>query len=335
MSYRAIFLASVWLASCGTHVDAGDNLEAQTPAADDNGGDGESDGGSPGSGDARKRGGGGTTPSETDGDVPGEGDGDSGAGEGDGDEKGTGDDSGGDGGGSTGAKLTCYGPAPELKGGVQAFCDGLGEDLKATFAKSYDWICNQRRLVNLFLRPCSWTGENGSEKYRRVLEKTDLQDMNSQDFHFLGAYGMTSQSTPEDHLSLIYREMTDPSYDDRFVSIRNSRLYDIVPRADGGFEYSVEFASSAATVGFRAALHAQTFGNLVAVFDYAIGGQVLVKEHRFLRLMLPGADAGTTRVVAVDEKLISDGGQHQVAYQNLTEVLKQRMERDYENSRRD
>ena len=334
MSFRTLLLASVWLAGCGTHVDAGDNLEAQTPAVDN----GDGDGGEPGSGDVKKRqnGGDGAMPKEQGGNAPGEGEGDSNATDDDGESDGNGtNDGGGEGSGSSGAKLTCYGPAPELKGGVQAFCDGLGDDLKATFAKSYDWICNQRRLVNLFLRPCSWTGENGSEKYRRVLEKTDLQDMDLQDFHFLGAYGMTSQSTPEDHLSLIYREMTDLSYDDRFVSIRNSRLYDIAPRPDGGFEYSVEFASSAATVGFRAALHAQTFGNLVAVFDYAIGGQTLVKKHHFLRLLLPGADAGTTRVIAVDEKVISDGGQHPVAYQNLTDVLKQRMERDYENSRRD
>ena len=74
--------------------------------------------------------------------------------------------------------------------------------------------------------------------------------------------------------------------------------------------------------------------NLVAVFDYSIGDTVILKEHRFLRLMFR-AEPGTTRVVAVDEKLIADGGTHSVAYQNVTDVLKQRMERDYENSRRD
>lgn len=335
MNLRAILLASVWLAGCGTHVDAGDNLENQTGRAE---GDGDN-GAPPGSDDARKReghgspdGGANGSPDQQAGD-----DGPSDGAEGPTGPGGTGGETGGEGGtgGTTpGAKLTCFGAAPELKGGVQAFCDGLSDDLKATFAKSYDWVCNQRRLVNLFLRPCSWNGANGSEKFRRVLEKTDLADGTTNDFRFFAAYGMTSQSTPEEHLALIFREMTDPDYARRFVTIRNSRIYDVATRPDGGFDYSVAFASSAATVGFRAALRSETFGSLTAVFDYATGGHVLVKEHRFLRLMLAGA-AGTTRILAIDEKLISDGGQHQVAYQNLTDVLKQRMERDYENSRRD
>ena len=109
----------------------------------------------------------------------------------------------------------------------------------------------------------------------------------------------------------------------------------IVALGPEAFEYTAELASSAATVSFRARLEARRItDNLIAVFDYSISDTVILKEHRFLRLLFRG-EAGTTRIVAVDEKLIGDGGTHAVAYQNVTDVLKQRMERDYENSRRD
>lgn len=336
---------ALYLFGCGTHVKTGDNLERSRVAADPASGD-ATETKTPTGAEARRRVSDGKAP-DGGGDAAGAADGDEAAGNdgstdgagGGGAESGNGDGTGGTGGGAgTGAQaLTCFGESPTLRPGFQAFCDDLKPELRQIFAASYDLICNQKRLVNLILRPCSWNGASGatSDKFRRVLAKTDIADVDTKDFSFLAAYGMTSESTPEEHVALILREMTDPNYATNFVTIRNSRLHAITPRPEGGFDYSVEFASSAATVAFRAALYSEQFaGGLTAVYDYAISDEVLVKEHRFLRLIVAG-DEGTSRIIAIDEKLISDGGNHQVAYQNLTDVLKQRMERDYENSRRD
>jgi hypothetical protein len=74
--------------------------------------------------------------------------------------------------------------------------------------------------------------------------------------------------------------------------------------------------------------------NLYAFFDQAISDLVLIKKHRFMRL-LRRQDDGHTRMIGIDEKLVGDSGNHVLAYQNLLNVLLQRMGRDYENARRD
>lgn len=298
---------------CGTAVDTGENLEKGQPQdLDASAVDGEDPAIDPG-----VLGGGGAGPTYAPDGTP------------------IYPESGGDGGGTGGATLTCFGPAPGLSQDLLTFCDGLEPELKTRFAAPLALICNERRLVNLTLKPCSWSGAGSSDKFRRVLQRTDLDDQTTTDFASLMAYGVTTESDLDAQVALTFREMNDPAYEATFVKIRNSRIYDVAPIGPEAYEYSAELASSAATVSFRSRMEARRIsGNLVAVFDYSIGDTVIIKEHRFLRLLFR-AEPGTTRIIAVDEKLIGDGGTHTVAYQNVTDVLKQRMERDHENSRRD
>jgi hypothetical protein len=247
-------------------------------------------------------------------------------------------DGGGDaagGGGTGGAKLTCFGPAPALNANLKAMCDLPVDDRRQAFASAFALICGERRLANLLLKPCSWPGGESQEKFRRVLAKTALDDQTTQDFAFLAAYGVTSESGLEDQVALILREMTDPAYADNFVTIRNSRVYDIVPQPDGSYEYTAELNSSAAKVSFRARMsYVQVSPDMVVFFDEAISDLVLIKQHHFMRV-LQRLDDGHTRMIGIDEKLVGDGGSHVLAYQNLMSVLLQRMGRDHENSRRD
>jgi len=234
-----------------------------------------------------------------------------------------------------GTPLTCYGPTPSLDADFAAFCAFPNDARRQAFATAFDLVCNQRKLINLALAPCSWTGAGEKTKFRRVLQKTALDDQAAQDFRFLAAYAVTSESKLEDHAALILREMNDPNYGQTFVTIKNSKVYDVVAKPDGSFDYTADFASSAARVSFRANLSiAQITPRLWVAFDYAFDGFVLVKEHRFLRLLVR-LDDKRTRLVALDEKLVSDAGNHPLAYQNLMDVLEQRMGRDHENSRRD
>lgn len=234
-----------------------------------------------------------------------------------------------------GAALTCYGPAPSLDADFEAFCAFPNDARRQAFATAFELVCSQRKLINLALAPCSWSGAGEKTKFRRVLQKTALDDQAAQDFRFLAAYAVTSESKLEDHAALLLREMTDPNYGQTFVTIKNSKVYDVVAKPDGSFDYTADFASSAARVSFRANLSiAQITPRLWVAFDYAFDGFVLVKEHRFLRFLVR-LDDKRTRLVALDEKLVSDAGNHPLAYQNLMDVLEQRMGRDHENSRRD
>lgn len=234
-----------------------------------------------------------------------------------------------------GTALTCFGPAPALPPGFDAFCALEEPTIRTAFAASFKRICEERRLLNLFLDPCGWKGVGPSDKFRRVLDKTALDAEASQDFAFYAAYSVTTESGLEAQTALVKRELEDPRYADTFVIIKNSRVFDLAQNADGTYDYTVELASSSATVKFRAhVVFVPLSPDLTAVFDYAVSDKVIVKEHRFLRF-IQRVDAGHSRIVAIDDKLVADGGNHVLAYQNLTDVLRQRMERDHENARRD
>lgn len=237
--------------------------------------------------------------------------------------------------GNNGAALTCFGPAPALPTGFEQFCAITDATLREQFATSFATICEQKRLVNLLLQPCSWTGSDGSEKYRRVLSKTALDDQQSKEFHFYAAYGLTTDSSLDEQKALVRKELEDPNFGNTFVTIKNSRVFDRAHNADDTYDYTVELANSSATIRFRAHVAIITLSpDLFAVFDYAVSDKVIIKEHHFLRFV-SRLNTTQSRIIGIEEKVVTDGGNHVLAYQNLTDVVKQREERDYENARRD
>ena len=234
-----------------------------------------------------------------------------------------------------GANLTCFGAAPTLDAGLEKFCAIADPAIRDSFATAFATICDEKKLVNLFLPPCAWNGAGTSDKHRRVIDKTALSDQASQDFRYFAAYSVNAQSSRDAMVALIKRELTDPDYPKTFVAIKNSSITNVATNPDGSIDYSVELANSSATIRFRArVVFAELTPDLVAIFDYGISDYVVVKEHHFLHFVRR-IDDTSSRIVGIDEKVLADGGNHAVAYTNLTDVLKQRMERDYENSLRD
>ena len=104
---------------------------------------------------------------------------------------------------------------------------------------------------------------------------------------------------------------------------------------DNNYEYTVQFASSAATISFRAKLDLVQYADHFAVaYDYATSDKVILEDHKYIRFFLK-MDDGHSRVIAIDQKAIGDQGNHIISYTNLNDVLLQRMRKDHENSKID
>lgn len=227
--------------------------------------------------------------------------------------------------------LTCFGQAPYLPENFRNWCENMDPALKEVFSKHVDYICNQRKLVNLTYDVCAWDGNSSLQKYKRTF--IDIQDSSIQDYGFLAAYSLTAHATNEEFRAIQELEMVDPNFEDDYVQIINSKITNGVKHANDNYSYSVDFASSAATISFRGNLDYETYGNMMVVYDYDVADQVILKESKFLRFFT-GMPDGTTNIIGIDEKVIGDGGNHAVSRQNVLSVLEQRMRKDYENSLR-
>ncbi len=230
-----------------------------------------------------------------------------------------------------GAALTCYGPAPSLPPEVATMCDTVSDELKTEFAAALGLICQEHRLLNLVADACAYDGGD-VKNHRRILTATPLEDSASDRYDFFAAYSVKTPVSPMQMAGLIEAEMQDPNFSANHRTIRNSRLYDVVPLGPSFYEYSAELANSAATVRFRARLQVMPVSDkLTVVFDYDVGDRLLLIRHKFMRLLFADGFGGT-RIVGIDEKAVEDGGNHLIAYRNLMDVLEQRMEKDYVNA---
>jgi hypothetical protein len=295
---------------CGTKVDVGENEEYGKPKSDD----------------AFVQQEGEDTPITSSGQPGQSGSGGSGAAGGAGGESG-----GGSGGSGGGYSLTCFGTNPVLPTQFQTWCDNMDENLASIFAEHVDYICNQKKLVNLTYEACAWNGTSDISKYKRTF--SDTQDTSVQDYSFFAAYSLTAHKTTDEFRDLYDQELLDPTgfEDDGNIQITNTTVTNQTKHTNGNYSYSVEFRSSAATISFSANIDYENHDGMMVVYDYDVADQVILKENRFLRFFIDQGD-GTSRLIGLDAKIIGDGGNHAITRQNVLNVLELRMRKDYENS---
>lgn len=234
-------------------------------------------------------------------------------------------------------KLTCFGESPSTPAYLEDFCKNADAEQRKVFATTFDLICEKKKLINLFRNACSYDGEGEQSKYFRILKNTDVKDQEAKEFYFLAGFSVTADSTIEDKFNLIYFGYSDQkAFVERYVEIENAHYYDaVVNKSKGEILYSAELASSAAVASFRGKIKLQRFSDdLAVVYNYSIGDTVVIKEHAYIIFIVKLPD-NKTRVVAVDEKLVDDSGNHTIAFQTVLKVAKQRMNMEYENAKLD
>jgi hypothetical protein len=215
----------------------------------------------------------------------------------------------------------------ELSSHAAAFCDETPSDLKTPFARAYTRICEQRNIVRMMESGCAWSGEGKLDKFFRVLDKTDLNDRSVQDFSLLAAFSVNISRSPEEYLYAFYRGYDDPEFKAQLKKLDAFKLSNVrVDREQGKVEYSVEAQTSAATAKYRGLITVKKLSTgMVAIYDQAVSDKVVVKEQRYLILLVPTGEKSSV-VMAVDDKIVEDLGNHQIAYTTSVKINKDRMD---------
>jgi hypothetical protein len=215
----------------------------------------------------------------------------------------------------------------ELPVHAKAFCAETPQEFRQPFARAFERLCVQRDIVRMMDAQCSWDGSSKLDAFFRVLEKTDLKDRSVMDFSMLAAFAVTIPRTPDEYLFAFYKGYEDPEFKARLKRLDAFKLSNVmVDRNAGLIEYNVEAQTSAATAKFRGriAVHKLSSG-VIAIYDQAVADKVIVKEQRYLILLVPIGEKKSI-VLAVDDKIVEDLGNHQIAYSTSVKINKERME---------
>lgn len=231
----------------------------------------------------------------------------------------------------TSGKVTCWGASSNPYPGFIDMCNQFPQNLQDVFSEVYQSVCLEKTLVNLIFAPCGWSGDASTQsKYMRILDMTDLESPDSK-FNINVAYAMTTEGTLEDHLELLDREFVDSTFADTFDSLLGDNMTYRQKMSEGNYQYTVEVVNSAMTIRWSGdILISQINEDMFVVFDYSTGNNLIVDSHVFFRAYIRDPN-NKTRIIAVVQEVVDDGGNHIVAYENIISIIRDLMKDEFNN----
>ena len=231
----------------------------------------------------------------------------------------------------------CWAAAKTLPAPVKDFCDRTPASLKKEFFSSLDAICRQGNLVNLLREDCGWNGAGPSSEHIRVLKSTPVTDQDTTDFEYLSAYSLNAGPAKFSYPGTLMLVALDPKAFRSTFEIPGAAT--ITPDGHGitrnenttTFHYNFE-VNGLAKFGFLGEVNIlRVDANLVAVFNQAVANLEGLKSRRNLTLVSKLSD-GREKLLTIEERLVPDMGQHQIALVKMLKLDRMEMENRYANS---
>ncbi|MEY4632581.1 MAG: hypothetical protein RIQ81_2701 [Pseudomonadota bacterium] len=229
----------------------------------------------------------------------------------------------------------CWSSPAALPSAITDFCLQTPEPLRVEFQTAMDMICKAKRLVNQLRANCGWNGAGTSTDHLRVLESTQPSDPGS-DFYYLSAYSMTVAPADFSYPGTLLLVTTNPEAFRKGFEVPGGAS--IAP-APGGYQqspltvarYTFEVNGLAKFAFLGEAQVLRVSDRLVAVFNRAVDDLEGLKARRNLTLVLKLED-GREKLLTVEERLVPDLGQHQIALAKMIKLDKIEMENRHRNS---
>jgi hypothetical protein len=211
--------------------------------------------------------------------------------------------------------------------GVDEFCASAPAKFRGSFAKAFDLLCESQKALTMSVSGCAWDGSKDMNAFFRVFEKTDLTATSIQEFTFVAGSAVEIPRHVSEYENSFYKGYEDPEFKAKLKKLDSFKLSNVeVDRNAGTIDYFVEAQTSAATAKFTGHIDVVKFpSGAMAIFDEAVADKVIVKENRYMILVLPTGE-NRSIVLAIDDKVVDDLGNHQIAYNTSVKVNKQRME---------
>jgi hypothetical protein len=228
-----------------------------------------------------------------------------------------------------GLALSCYGEASQdqVPSSVLEFCSELSPEVSSEFALAYKYLCETREVANMTRAQCAWNGEGEASSFLKVISYTDLDDTANKEFSYLSAGSVLIPRAAQEYLTAFYRGYDDPEFKSKLKALDGFVLSDVsVDRQAGTVDYTVEAKTSAAVAKFTGHIDVlKSESGIIAMFDRAVKNKVLVVENRYLLLIVP-IDQDYSVVLAIDDKVVNDMGNHRIAFNTSVDLNKARME---------
>jgi hypothetical protein len=231
----------------------------------------------------------------------------------------------------------CWASAKTLPPSVMDFCERTPSHLKSDFSAAMEPICTLGKLVNLLRADCGWDGTGPSADHIRVLKSTPTSDHNTTDFEYVSAYALSAGPAPFSYPATLMLVALEPQKFRAAFEVPGSATITSDgngSRFDGQttkFRYDFE-VNGMAKFGFTGEVHIMRVDpNLVAVFNQAVANLEGLKARRNLTLVAK-LDDGREKLLTVEERLVPDMGQHQIALAKMLKLDRIEMENRYNNS---
>ncbi len=185
-------------------------------------------------------------------------------------------------------KITCFGPSADVAPvELKEFCEAIPTEVKEFYASAHKILCVDRKLHNLFLAQCGWTGSNEFKSFFQVLAKTSLREK-SDEFYYLSTASLTLGPSDYSYPDMALVAYSDPSEFAKKFHLPAGAV--ITPDGKGVIEsdqskiarYKFEVNGLTKT-SFDGEIRVVKYGaNLRAVFNTAIGGYEGLKRRQNL-----------------------------------------------------
>ncbi len=231
----------------------------------------------------------------------------------------------------------CWAAVKSLPAPIKEFCERTPVNLKKDFSSSMDAICRQGKLVNLLREGCGWNGVGPSSEHIRVLKSTPVTDQYATDFEYLSAYALNAGPANFSYPGTLMLVALDPKAFRSTFEIPGAAT--ITPDGHGitrnenttTFHYNFE-VNGLAKFGFLGEVNILRIDtNLVAVFNQAVANLEGLKSRRNMTLVSKLPD-GREKLLTIEERLVPDMGQHQIALVKMLKLDRLEMENRYTNS---
>ncbi|NDE14550.1 hypothetical protein EBZ80_06420 [bacterium] len=223
----------------------------------------------------------------------------------------------------------CWAPAKTLR---------VPARLKSDFNAAMEPVCSQGKLVNLLRSDCGWDGSGPATDHIRVMKSTPVSDHDATDFEYLSAYALNAGPAPFSYPATLMLVALEPAKFRSAFEIPGGAT--ITPDGRGSafngvttrFRYNFE-VNGMAKFGFTGDVEIfRVDPNLVIVFNQAVENLEGLKVRRNMTIVSK-LDDGREKLVSVEQRLVPDMGQHQIALAKMLKLDQIEMENRYMNSK--
>jgi hypothetical protein len=219
---------------------------------------------------------------------------------------------------------SCFGSATESIPELETICGVLPLSERTHFLSLHDIVCNEKKLLNLFLPECGWQGQEQKPLgFLKVLDHTPLANTDVHMFYYLSAYSLTVKNSAQSLKDLLFFAFSDPAgFQSKYIFPKNTV---VTPHASGverigkadRLIFDMDITGSVGSTRFVNEMRGyQASEKVEVVTERSQGPGEGINMRKSLQIS-KRLDDGSQKIVVLEEFEVPDRGLHDIALKVL------------------